>query len=522
MLTAVVFYCKIHSYLILLNRQRLEKPPKYPYAQTQTPSSSATMSPPSFQPVNVSGSLSASPTASTKTTLRGRALVISSSEYLLTAFNFFHHRLPAALICWSIGQQAFNSCMILILEALETCDFRLVEKVGSAYIVFKELEKNGVHKMASLAVERVALGLAEISRLKEQIRVSGGDAAGVLRRMGEHKEGDIKMQGSAGSGATPFWKANRDTVMGNTGMILLEDPGLQSFVPEPFSPFTWNTPGDRTESSSPAEVPTQMAEEYEWNWDGTTPRDRTARDTLNQAVTAGLRVARSSGELQGAPGSTSGSAPSPYTDFPAPAAQDSPLSRYHQHLQNIAPGSRQQELPPHLRHHSVPSLYHHIPIPLVPHASYYNGNQTFGNADPNQAYDADYLNIIPPGFTATSPHGQQNLPEFTTQMHQQPGYPSLHTPFQPDWPVRPTALSSTVSEPVLSNSNHSQPQRAFSANDAARRAAAGEQITALAYQYQLPMPGVARSASLAATSGMSAEHLDFESWKRWIGGGGSQ
>ncbi|KAF2488279.1 hypothetical protein BU16DRAFT_419951, partial [Lophium mytilinum] len=120
-----VFFAKTQNYLILLNRQRIE-----PEIDTSDP------------PKPKAGE-------------RGRSLVITSSRSLIDAFLFFYHRVPAALICWTMGQQAFNSCMILLTDALETGSLANVPQVERAYAVFVELEKLGIHKLAGLAVERV-------------------------------------------------------------------------------------------------------------------------------------------------------------------------------------------------------------------------------------------------------------------------------------------------------------------------------------------------------------------------------
>ncbi|KAF2002040.1 hypothetical protein P154DRAFT_403841, partial [Amniculicola lignicola CBS 123094] len=230
---AAVFYCKIHNYLIILNRQRLDKGSQNsPLTATKTPS-------PSFHRINPPVY---SPSGSAKATLRGRELVLSSSEDLLTAFLLFYARVPAALVCWTMGQQAFNSCMILLLDAMETGDLGRMEKVEKAYAVFQELNKNGVHKLANLAVERVSWGLADLKKMIDQ----NGDMVGLRHPYTRERNmlRDInKTQGAAGNeaGATmPCSGAGiHDTVMGNTGMLLLEDPGLQSFVPEAFAPFSW-------------------------------------------------------------------------------------------------------------------------------------------------------------------------------------------------------------------------------------------------------------------------------------------
>src|ERR1700712_2490562 len=83
-LTYAVFYCKIHNYLILLNRQRLDKHvPRSCFHPGNPP-------PPTFHPASQPVFAHPSPTSSTKAILRGRPLVLSSSEDLLTAFLFFY------------------------------------------------------------------------------------------------------------------------------------------------------------------------------------------------------------------------------------------------------------------------------------------------------------------------------------------------------------------------------------------------------------------------------------------------
>ncbi|OCL14757.1 hypothetical protein AOQ84DRAFT_371003, partial [Glonium stellatum] len=217
---AAVFYGKTHNYLILLNRQRIDNrsPMSHsPVASTATP------------PIPAAGPSTVIPPPSGSTTPppplpRGRALVISSSNALLSAFLFFYHHVPAALICWTMGQQAFNSCMILLLDALETGNVEHIPRVQRAYAVFVELERKGVHKLAGLAVGRVSWGLALLRRREK-----------------EAAEGEASMAGM-GVGATGM-DGPMDTVMGNTGMLLLEDPGLQSFKPESFAPLGWDMAG---------------------------------------------------------------------------------------------------------------------------------------------------------------------------------------------------------------------------------------------------------------------------------------
>jgi hypothetical protein len=82
-----VYFCKTHTYIVLLNRQRIEI------------ASNGKDTMPSFQAVNRASS-SDFPSAMP----RGRTLVLASSEALLSAFIFFYHRDPAALIDWTIAQ----------------------------------------------------------------------------------------------------------------------------------------------------------------------------------------------------------------------------------------------------------------------------------------------------------------------------------------------------------------------------------------------------------------------------------
>ena len=147
--------------------------------------------------------------------------------------------------------------MILMLDAMETGDTRRIEKVEKAYAVFVELERKGVHKLAALAVERISWGLGV---LKARIMAGGEQGARIGTQWtgnGSGSGGDVDMQGAPtttrdggfpGAAAThhPLSDPNVpiDTVMGNTGMLLLEDPGLQCFVPESFAPLTWKMAGD--------------------------------------------------------------------------------------------------------------------------------------------------------------------------------------------------------------------------------------------------------------------------------------
>lgn len=173
-------------------------------------------------------------------------MVLASAAGILTAFLYFYTRAPASLVSWTIAQQAFNSSMLLLLDALETGNFGHVRKVEHAYVVFRELQDNGVHKLASLAVKKLSWGL-------DQLRAMIGEN-GTLRPVEE-----INAKLRAHVGVCDGSKGSRDTVMGNTGMLLLEEQGLQSYTTERFAPFI--CPG--TDVVSVATTPSKLKEEQD-------------------------------------------------------------------------------------------------------------------------------------------------------------------------------------------------------------------------------------------------------------------
>ena len=177
----LVYYCKAHTYLILLNRQRINKNlAPQPPSSASTPHNIDHHTPiTSFPPPSHNSHAYQSPSLSPHQPipLRGRSLVLASSSDILTAFLFFHARIPAALVCWNIGQQAFNSCMILLLDAMETGSLERIDKVEKAYIVFLQLQRNGVHGLAGMAVDKISWGLARLGRMRNS-RICGGERRG--------------------------------------------------------------------------------------------------------------------------------------------------------------------------------------------------------------------------------------------------------------------------------------------------------------------------------------------------------
>lgn len=177
---AAAFHGKTHNMILLLNRQRIENT-----LNTNAPA-------PFMKRDPDEGHIAA----------RGRERVLQSSRALLHAFEFFHSRVRAALICWTIGQQAFNAAMILVLSMFETKDPQDLHIVQLAMSTFHEMSRLGVHKLAGPALEKLTTLMREFQ---------AGEAA-------------------------------KEKVMGNNGMFLLEDPGLQGFKEE-FSPLHFEMAG---------------------------------------------------------------------------------------------------------------------------------------------------------------------------------------------------------------------------------------------------------------------------------------
>ncbi|EMC99867.1 hypothetical protein BAUCODRAFT_353091 [Baudoinia panamericana UAMH 10762] len=235
--TSATLFAKVQSFLILLNRQRIERTQA---SSSGNSSPSQPMMPPPAAPPNFSNNTVE--LISHTAPLRGRSLVIISSLQLLKAFLFFRHREPAVLICWSVGQQAFNACMILIIDAWETGDLLNRWLVEEAFVVFSELAENGVHKLAKLAVDRISTGLAQLG----QRQAEHG------RRQSSAQQQPLTLQLDTASTTD----LSGDAVMGNTGMFLLEDSWLQSYAPQLFEPLSWQMAGRSALPSPPSSTAT--------------------------------------------------------------------------------------------------------------------------------------------------------------------------------------------------------------------------------------------------------------------------
>lgn len=172
---AATLHAKTHTYILSLNRQRLSGENGQQIDQANAANYSS----------------------------RGRRRVLQSCRAVLRAFEFLHTREQVGLVCWTIGQQAFNAAMLLVLAMLETNDATDLDAVQRAYSTFLDMQRLGIHRLAEAAVDRLGSLMKEVP-----------------------------------CGQTP-----KETVMGQSGMMLLEDPGLQGFLDGGFSPLTFQTAG---------------------------------------------------------------------------------------------------------------------------------------------------------------------------------------------------------------------------------------------------------------------------------------
>lgn len=177
--------------------------------------------------------------------IRGRALVINSSISLVQTFLFFYHREPAVLICWTLGQQAFNACMILILDAWETHNYHNEWLLNQAYAVFDQLERCGVHSLATMAARRISDGLTQLSIRKQEQEFSE-----MSRRPSSSQKANISVPMDLTIDTALMTDFSGDQVMGSTGMYLLEDSGLQSHQQTAFQPFIWSMTDSSLDSTS--------------------------------------------------------------------------------------------------------------------------------------------------------------------------------------------------------------------------------------------------------------------------------
>jgi hypothetical protein len=231
---AIVSYCSIHNYIILLNRQRIENNPNSPGYRPPSPRLRQFSTAPEFlfkSTKHPSSPLSLIP--------RGRPLVIESCLALLDAFCFFHKRVSSALVDWTIGQQAFNASMILLLDAIDCESLDHIGRVEAAHMIFVEMDQAKMHQLTGLAMSQIGEGLAHVRAAHESHKLSVNAEA--ISPM----SAQTPQHGYDGYATDPSkWSMGQklrahdffdESVMGPTRIFLLEDYGLQTSTSRPIA-----------------------------------------------------------------------------------------------------------------------------------------------------------------------------------------------------------------------------------------------------------------------------------------------
>ena len=257
--TRLVLYGKVHNYLILLNRHRIESSQTEP--GEPSPRSMSTAQQPLlsvYAPSNLAHGSGAE-------LRRGRPQVLLSSVVVLSCFEFFYKHLPESLIDWTIGQQAFNAAMILLLDMQEQKNQSYLANVDSTFQIFQELSEKGIHKLSNMAVKHIGL---ERTRLITNLR-EAWEAQHQMNQsiMNPYSRRDSQMslsmtpqigQGTFAGPVIPQSFGEADTVMGSTGMFLLDDQQTQrpdaSFTQEKRASASYNPQGTLVQDLPPGQM----------------------------------------------------------------------------------------------------------------------------------------------------------------------------------------------------------------------------------------------------------------------------
>lgn len=409
--------------------------------------------------------------------------------------------------------------MLLLLDALETGSFTHVRKIEHAYIVFRELQDNGVHKLASLAVEKLSWGL-------DQLRKTMGEDS--THRPLKKMDSTLATYDEA-CGAR---EGSRDTVMGNSGMLLLEEQGLQSYTTERFAPFT----SAATEAVSEAATPNQSKQEQNLQFYGKSyPLADMKLNRSNKTVPI-------SKELQGGAESFPRSA---FGQYCAPLSQEhfqpqssatgpaSPMSlaapvsqqKCNDETTVLKHHQQQQRQSPHSRHLNSRRI---TPSTATPHGrrpdsgtgdggsiGYTQGwHQHASTPKDDQVSAAQFRHNSCPAL-----HELAVTPPLLKPTYSSPLANKAHSPVREErydglirWSANPAAPVLDSAEPGMAISPMTEQGHIVPVLHHK-----GAQHQRLMYQYPFPNHSTAtRGAEIAATN---VEQMTVDQWKRWVGSG---
>lgn len=234
---AVTLFTEIHNYLVLLNRQRTENQSKSSDKRYSTSGAFGSRSNSHSSPGSTNSHSASEPP------IRGYARVTNSSRCILEAFIFARRHIPMLLSAWTLCQKAFNAAMILALHMRDTFDTSDLDLVVGTQEIFVELKHDNAHQLAGLAADRLAM-LTNPSWMQDrpqiQHRTSSADQYHHHQQQQQHQHQhqhhdgrQSKRMAMPTSRPTPqtHWSPpewlEHESVMGGTGMMLLDDHGLR-------------------------------------------------------------------------------------------------------------------------------------------------------------------------------------------------------------------------------------------------------------------------------------------------------
>ncbi|PSK60327.1 hypothetical protein B9Z65_477 [Elsinoe australis] len=158
---SAVIYSNVHSYLILLNRQRLE--------------GGAGSARGSFSASSTSTSQSSDATFSRSNDLvqsKAWANILDSCKVVLDVFQYLHIHQQSALIDWAIKHQALTAAHILLTDIQSRQILAQQEYVESAVAIFRDLAESKHDEMSKTAVSRLSERFQQIKAAEQQRRSS--------------------------------------------------------------------------------------------------------------------------------------------------------------------------------------------------------------------------------------------------------------------------------------------------------------------------------------------------------------
>ncbi|KAF2224742.1 fungal-specific transcription factor domain-containing protein [Elsinoe ampelina] len=221
---SAVIYCNIHSYLIILHRQRKD-----------------------VSTVNANGSFSTNSTASGQTSLdTGLASpeftatmtwsqMIASAKLILDVFHYLHTHHPASMVDWTIKHQAYTATNLLLTDASARHRFDHEHTIETAVAIFQDLAETKHDDLGRRAFDKLSEGLQQM-RMADQRRRSSATSASLP----EHTipAQDVRRDSQISSTAAQSYGANVAEHQYKSAHISDNGPGfVEHYQPPPMSTY---------------------------------------------------------------------------------------------------------------------------------------------------------------------------------------------------------------------------------------------------------------------------------------------